>query len=89
MSNNKGLDLRQTKGYFQVKGKVTGVKKENFYTEGKARNGKDYRRINFGVEYQPDCSVYVQQFGIPQDYVYYSKQEITGNKKTKATKKVN
>jgi hypothetical protein len=89
LSNNKGLGLRQTKGYFQVKGKVTGVEKENFYTEGKSRNGKDYRRINFGVEYQPDCSVYVQQFGMPQDYVYYSKQEITGNKKTKVTEKVN
>ncbi len=89
MSNNKGLGLRQTKGYFQVKGKVTGVEKENFYTEGKSRNGKDYRRINFGVEYQPDCSVYVQQFGMPQNYVYYSKQEITGNQKKTVTEKVN
>lgn len=89
MSNNKGLGLRQTKGYFQVKGKVTGVEKENFYTEGKARNGKDYRRINFGVEYQPDCSVYVQQFGMPQDYVYYSRQEIAGNQKKTITEKVN
>jgi hypothetical protein len=89
LSNNKGLGLRQTKGYFQVKGKVTGVEKENFYTEGKSRNGKDYRRINFGVEYQPDCSVYVQQFGMPQNYVYYSKQEITGNQKKTVTEKVN
>lgn len=82
MSNNKGLGLRQTKGYFQVRGKVNGVEKDSFYTEGKSRNGKDYRRINFGVEYQPDCSVYVQQFGMSQDYVYYSKQETIDGKKS-------
>lgn len=82
MSNNKGLGLRQTKGYFQVRGKVSGVEKDSFYLEGKSRNGKEYRRVNFGVEYQPDCSVYVQQFGIPQDYVYYSKQETIDGKKS-------
>lgn len=82
MSNNKGLGLRQTKGYFQVRGKVNGVEKDSFYTEGKARNGQDYRRINFGVEYQPDCSVYIQQFGMPKDYVCYSKQETIDGKKS-------
>ena len=75
-------------------GKVTGVEKDGFYKEGKSSNttqycqGKSWRRVNFGVMYQPDSVVYVQQTGSPQDYVYFNKSEVINGKRVSDTQKV-
>ena len=37
---NKGLDLPQTRGNFQVKGIVTGTQKDNFYKETQTKTQK-------------------------------------------------
>lgn len=87
--SNKGLGLRQTKGKFQIMGKVTGVEKDGFYKEGKSSNtGKSWRRVNFGVMYQPDSVAYVQQTGSQQDYVYFNKSEVVNGKRVSDTQKV-
>ena len=39
----KGLGLPQTKGSFQVRGKVTGTQKDKFYTEKLTRTDKPWR----------------------------------------------
>lgn len=87
--SNKGLGLRQTKGKFQIRGKVVGTDKDTFYKEGRsASTGNEWRRVNFGVMYQPDSTVYVQQNGSQQDYVYINKSEVINGKRVSDTQKV-
>ena len=42
-TKKKGLGLPQTKGSFQVRGKVTGTQKDKFYTEKLTRTDKPWR----------------------------------------------
>lgn len=74
MAKNRLFDLPQTRGSFQLKGKVLGVEKENFYTEKKTKNGNDFRAINFGVTYDDKATVYVGINGMPRDKVHFSKR---------------
>lgn len=77
----------QTKSYFKVEGKVTGIDRENAYREddvgeGKKSAGKSYRSIRFGVQTSLENTIYVELFGMEQDWVYpYSS-------KAKASKKI-
>jgi len=64
--------LQETKGLFQIRGIVNGVEKENFYTEKKTKTGKDWRSINFGLEIEPNKSVYLNLNGMVRDDVYFS-----------------
>ena len=68
------FDLAETRGSFQVKGKINGVERDKFYTEKKTKNGKDFRAVNFGCEYDDKTSVYLSLSGMPQDNVYFSKR---------------
>lgn len=78
------FDLPETRGQFQVKGKINGVEKNNFYTEKKTKNGKDFRAVNFGGEYDDKKTVYMSLNGMPQDSVYFSKRNAdTGKTETK------
>jgi hypothetical protein len=70
---NKGLGIPQLRGSFQLKGKVFGVAKENFYKAIKTKTNKDFRTINFGVQVSPESSLFVSLNGMPQDKVYFSK----------------
>ena len=75
--------IPETKGFFQLKGLVTGVGKENFYKEGKTRKGKAYRRISFGVRVSKNETLFVEIFGNTMENVYYSKRDKDGKFDTK------
>lgn len=81
---NKLFELPQTKGTFQVRGIVSGVKKDNFYTEKKTKTGKDFRMVNFGVEYEDKKTIYPSLNGMPRDKVYFSKKDEDGKTDVKA-----
>lgn len=85
---NKGLNIPQTSGSFQLRGIVKGVDKDNFYKEGTTKNDGNYRRVNFGVDINKDQTVYVELFGSTKDAVYFSKAEGTGKDKTTEVEKV-
>lgn len=79
------FELPETKGSFQVKGKISGVEKERFYTSKKTSTGKDFKAVNFGCEYNDKKTVYMSLNGMPQDKVYFSKRnQDTGKTETKA-----
>lgn len=77
---NRIFDLKETRGQFQVKGKINGVESSRFYTEKKTKNGKDFRAVNFGCEYDDKKTVYMSLNGMPQDNVYFSKKNAETNK---------
>ena len=81
---NKLFELPQTKGTFQVRGIVSGVEKDNFYTEKKTKTGKDFRMVNFGVEYEEKKTIYPSLNGMPRDKVYFSKKDEDGKTDVKA-----
>ena len=82
---NKLFELPQTKGTFQVRGIVSGVEKDSFYVEKQTRTGKEFRMINFGVEYDDKKTIFLTLNGMPRDKVYFSKKDKdTGNTDTKA-----
>lgn len=78
---NRLFELQETKGTFQVKGKINGVESNRFYTEKKTKNNKDFRAVNFGCEYNDKQTMYMSLNGMPQDNVYFSKR----NSETKKT----
>lgn len=82
---NKLFELPQTKGTFQVRGIVSGVEKDSFYVEKQTRTGKEFRMINFGVEYDDKKTIFPTLNGMPRDKVYFSKKDKdTGNTDIKA-----
>lgn len=83
---NRIFELPETKGSFQVKGKINGVEKEKFYTSKKTKTGKDFRAVNFGCEYNATTNIYMSLNGMPQSDVYFSKRNPDTNKTD--TKKV-
>ena len=75
MANNKiDLGCKQTRGTFQLSGKVNGRLSQNFYAEGTSSNGKAYRRVRFGVEIESGKTVYIDLLGSAQDACYISKR---------------
>lgn len=87
--------LKLTQGTFQIRGVVTGVKSNNFYSEKDITNSKNkVRNVNFGVKYDvyrdPVIKGYVDTTlgktiyptvqGFTRDSVYFSKR--TEDKKT-------
>ena len=72
MAKNKGLGLQECKGTFVIKGKVTGVDKDNFYREITTKTGKDMRMISFGVEFDKGKTAYISLNGMERDNVYFS-----------------
>lgn len=67
-----GHGLQECKGSFVIKGRVSGVEKEQFYRELTTKTGKDMRMISFGVEYDKGKTVYVSLNGMERDSVYFS-----------------
>lgn len=86
--NSKGLGLQETRGYFQLKGKIIGVDKDNFYTEKTTKTNKPMRMINMGVEIDKEKSVYVNLNGMERDFVVFSKTEGSGKDRKVITEKV-
>lgn len=86
--NNKGLGLQETKGSFQIRGKLTGCDKDKFYTELTTSTGKPMRMVNVGVEIDKNKSVYISLNGMERDVVYFSKTEGKGKDRKTTTEKV-
>ena len=79
------FDLQETKGTFQIKGNINGVKKDRFYTSKKTKTNKDFRAVNFGCEYNGKQTVYMDLNGMPQANVYFSRRNSeTGKTETKS-----
>lgn len=68
------FDLPETKGSFQLKGIVTGTKKDKAYEEKKTKTNKDMRREKFGVIYEDGKTLRVNMQGTEQEFVYFSKR---------------
>jgi len=80
---NKGLELPQTRGNFQIKGIVTGTQKDNFYKETQTKTQKPWRILNFGVKNNKDSTIYVTLSDGEKDKVYFYKSEtVDGKRKT-------
>lgn len=81
---NRIFELPETKGLFQVRGIVSGVEKDRFYTDKKTQTGKDFRAVNFGCEYNKTQTIFMNLNGMPQPEVYFSKKnQNTGKTETK------
>ena len=77
------FSLPETKGLFQVKGKINGVEKDRFYIDKKTKTNKDFRAVNFGCAYDNQKTVYLSLNGMPQANVYFSKR-VDNKTETKA-----
>lgn len=84
MAKERIHEMPVTRGTYQVKGLVNGVQKQNFYTEKKTKTNKDFRAVNFGVEYDKNKTVYMSLNGMVKDKVYFSKKNDNGKTDTKA-----
>lgn len=82
MATERIHEMPTTNGSYQVQGIVNGVEKQTFYTEKKTKTGKNFRMINFGVEYDNHKSIYMSLNGMPKDKVYFSKKGDDGKNKT-------
>ena len=85
MSSKRIFDLPQMRGSFNIRGRVTGTEKNNFYSERATKNGSVFRNVNFGVTYDNAKTVYLTEQGMPRDKVYFSKRNpSTGKTETKS-----
>ena len=78
--------LKLTQGTFQIRGVVTGVKSNNFYSEKEITNSKNkVRNVNFGVKYDVERengvvdttigkTIYPTVQGFTRDSVYFSRK---------------
>lgn len=66
-------NLEQTSAVFQVRGKVSGTQKNNFYKEGTTKNGGKWNSINFSIEFAPKQYAFIKLNGFPRPEVYYYK----------------
>lgn len=73
-TKKKGLGLPQTRGTFQVRGKVIGTSKDKFYVEKMTKSNKPWRSVNFGVQFDNEKTLYVGTNGMERDVVYFSKK---------------
>lgn len=81
MAKERIFNLPQTRGSFQLKGRVSGVEKTNFFVEKETKNGGNFRAVNFGVSYDEHATIFVGINGSTRDKVYFSKR----NPETKKT----
>ncbi len=79
-------DLQETIGLFQIRGVVNGSEKEKFYVEKKTKSQKDMRLVNFGVEIEPNKSIYVNLNGMVKDEVFFSTKDKDGKTVTEKVK---
>lgn len=87
MAKERIFNLPETKGTFQLRGAVTGTKKDGFYKQESTKNGKPKREVKFGVKFQEDKSVSVDLQGFVRDEVYFNKRAEKKGEKS-STKKV-
>ena len=74
-TKKKGLGLPQTRGSFQVRGKVIGTQRDNFYIEKLTKTNKPWRSTSFGVQFDNDSTIYTSLNGMERGSVWFSKKE--------------
>lgn len=74
MAKDRIFSLPQTRGSFQIKGKISGTEKSNFFTEKATKNGGSFRAVNFGISYDDHATIFVGVNGTTRDKVYFSKR---------------
>lgn len=79
---NRVFDLKQTASTFQLRGVVTGTKKNQFYASGDTKNGGTWNAVEFGVTVNTGKTVFVKLNGFPRNDVYYYKRGEKGAKGT-------
>ena len=84
MAKNENA-LQQTRGFFQLRGIVSGVKRNDFYSEKmtKSDNPKMRKSVKFAVQTSLDNKVFVTLAAQPMEKVYFSKRsDVKGEKST-------
>lgn len=76
---NKIEAVAQTKGTFQIRGKVFGTKKDKFYIDKKTTTGKPWRSVNFGIQVSKNERIFVQFNGMEQETVFFSGRDSDKN----------
>ncbi len=80
MSDETPVTLKQTKGSFELRGKLFGLRAEKAYKETTTKNGKPMRFLNFGVRVSATENVYLSLSAMEPDEVYFSKVGKKGDK---------
>lgn len=70
MAKQNNSVLQETKGNFKFIGIVENLDRQNAYSTGVTRAGKDYRRIAFSIRTSPNNSLRVELFQQQPDNVY-------------------
>lgn len=65
------FNLPQTRGSFEMAGKVTGTQRSNFYNEKETKSGVMRRVLSFGVQTSNENTFYIDLAGMPRDKVYF------------------
>lgn len=74
MAKDRIFNLQETKGNFQLKGIVTGTKKDDFYKETKTKTQRDRRSVKFGAKYtEQQPAIFVNIQGNANDFAYFFK----------------
>ena len=79
-----GLPL--TEGQFKVRGLVSGVKKETFFTQKPQKNGFERNTVNFGVKTSEDSEIYVQISDPEKEDAFFYKKSATKGEKGETRK---
>lgn len=82
MANERIHEMPTTNGTYQVQGIVSGVEKQDFYTEKKTKTGKNFRMVKFDVAYDTHKGIRMLLNGMPKDKVYYSRKDKNGKNVT-------
>ena len=73
---NRIFDLPQTRGTFEMAGKVTGTKRNGFYSDKDTKSGKERHALSFGIQTNKNgAPFYVELSGMPRDKVYFFRRE--------------
>jgi hypothetical protein len=71
--------LPQTKGFFKLRGNVTGTVREKAFTHKEYDNGGERNSFSFGVQTSLNSTVYVNAEGYKNDKVYlFKRSEVKG-----------
>ena len=65
------FNLPQTRGSFEMAGKVTGTQRSNFYNEKETKSGAMRRVLSFGVQTSNENTFYIDLTGMPRDKVFF------------------
>lgn len=74
MAKERIHDLKQTESTVQLRGVVTGTKKNRFYKSGTGKNNNEWNVVEFDVKIAENETVYVKLNGFTRYEVFYYKK---------------